>query len=67
VLGERCHVGPRATIEGAVLWENVRVGADAVLRDCVVGADARIGAGVEIGPGVVVETGAVVPDGTRRS
>jgi mannose-1-phosphate guanylyltransferase len=67
VLGERCHIGPRARIDGAVLWENVRVGADAVLRECVIGADARIGAGAEIGPGVVLESGAVVPDGTRRS
>ena len=67
VLGERCRIGPRARIDGAVLWENVHVGAGAVLRDCVVGADATIGAGAEIGPGVVLEAGARVPDGVRRS
>ena len=67
VLGDRCRIGPRARIEGAVLWEDVRVGADAVLRECVVGAKATIGAGAEIGPGVVLEAGAVVPDRARRS
>jgi UDP-3-O-[3-hydroxymyristoyl] glucosamine N-acyltransferase len=40
----------------------VTVGAGAVLRDCVIAAQARIGASAEIGAGVVLETGAVVPD-----
>ena len=39
-----------------------RSGAGAVLRDCVVGADARIGADAPRRPGVVLESGADVPD-----
>lgn len=71
------HVGPRAVvglgsqvaagarIEDAVLWERVEVGPGAVLRECVVGADARIGAHAELGAGVVLESGAVIPDNAR--
>ncbi|MGH7355367.1 MAG: sugar phosphate nucleotidyltransferase [Candidatus Rokuibacteriota bacterium] len=65
VLGADTRIGPRARVEGAVLWERVDVGSDAVLRNCLVGADARVGAHAEIGPGVVLESGAVVPDRAR--
>ena len=65
VVGERGRVGRGARIEGSILWERVDVGAGAVLRDCVIGADVHIGADVEIGPGVVLESGAVIPDHTR--
>jgi mannose-1-phosphate guanylyltransferase len=67
VLGEGCSVAEGARIEGSVLWERVDVGAAAVLRDCVIGADARIGAGAVIGPDAVIESGAVIPPGTTVS
>ena len=63
VLGEGCAVGEAASVTGSVLWERVEVGARAVLRDCVIGADARIGAGAVVGPEAVIESGAVVPAG----
>lgn len=65
VVGEGSRVGEGARVEGAVLWERVDVGAEAVLLNCVVGADVRIGARAEIGPGVVLESGAVVPERSR--
>jgi NDP-sugar pyrophosphorylase family protein len=65
VVGARCQIGRGARLEGAVLWEDVSVGAGAVLRDCVVASAARIGAQAEIGPGVTLEAGAVIPDRTR--
>jgi mannose-1-phosphate guanylyltransferase len=67
VLGAGTRVGPRARVEGALLWERVEVGAEAVLRECLVGADVRIGSHAEIGPGVVLESGAVVADHGRRA
>jgi mannose-1-phosphate guanylyltransferase len=67
VLGEGCSVAEGARIEGSVLWERVDVGAAAVLRGCVIGADARIGAGTVIGPDAVIESGAVIPPGTTVS
>jgi mannose-1-phosphate guanylyltransferase len=65
VLGANCQVGTEATIEGAVLWERVSVGAGAVLRDCIVGADVSIGPYAVIGPGAVLEDGAVVASRAR--
>jgi len=65
VLGADCQVGTEATIEGAVLWERVSVGAGAVLRDCIVGADVSIGPYAVIGPGAVLEDGAVVASRAR--
>ena len=52
-------------LEGAILWERVLVGPGALLRDCIVAADARIGAGAVVGPGVVLEAGARVSDHAR--
>ncbi len=63
VIGEGCAIAVGARVEGSVLWERVDVGAGAVLRECVVGADARIGAGAVIGPDAVVASGAIVPAG----
>jgi NDP-sugar pyrophosphorylase family protein len=65
VLGPGCVVGAAAAVEGAVLWERVSVGAGAVLRDCIIGADVRIGQQAHVGPGVVLEDGAVVAPRAR--
>jgi mannose-1-phosphate guanylyltransferase len=62
VVGDGARIGADARVEGAILWERVDVGAGAVLRDCVVGADARIGAHAHVGPEVALESGAVVPE-----
>ena len=64
VIGEGCSIAAGARVEGSVLWERVEIGANAVLRDCVIGADARIGAGAMIGPESVIESGAVIPSNT---
>jgi mannose-1-phosphate guanylyltransferase len=66
VLGPGCVVGAAATVEGAVLWERVSVGAGAVLRDCILGADVRIGPHAHVGPGVVLEGGAIVASRESR-
>jgi NDP-sugar pyrophosphorylase family protein len=65
VIGPGCRIGPGARIEGAVLWQRVEIGAGAVLRDCVIGADARIGARAELGAGVTLESGAILTEGAR--
>jgi mannose-1-phosphate guanylyltransferase len=65
VLGAGCVVGAGARVTGTVAWEQVEVGPDATLRDCVVGARVRIGRGAQVGPGVVLESGRSVPDGAR--
>ncbi len=65
VIGAGSHIGAGARVEEAVVWERVRIGAGAVLRQCVVGNDAHIGTNAAVTGGAVVEAGAVVADGTR--
>jgi mannose-1-phosphate guanylyltransferase len=61
VIGPGCVIGAGARVQEAVLWERVRVGEGAVVRQCVVGADAVIAARATVGPGVALGSGAVVP------
>jgi NDP-sugar pyrophosphorylase family protein len=65
VIGDRSRIGAEARVSGAILWEDVDVGARAVLRDCIVGAGATIGADAQLGPAVVLGSGGVVPAGAR--
>ncbi|MBI4240841.1 MAG: NDP-sugar synthase [Candidatus Rokubacteria bacterium] len=65
VLGDRTTMERGSHIDGAVLWEDVRVGPGARLSACVVADRCRIGANAEIGPGAVLGAGSVVPDGAR--
>jgi phenylacetic acid degradation protein len=61
VLGEDCHVGHGAIIHGAVVEDRVLVGMGAILFDGVrVGADAIIGAGSVLPEGFVVPPRSVV-------
>jgi len=52
-------VGAGASVEGAVLWEDVTVGAGAVLQDCILGAGVCVAPRARIAPGTVLEDGAV--------
>jgi mannose-1-phosphate guanylyltransferase len=61
VVGDDSWIGDDARVEGAVLWERVRVGAGAILRDCVVPSDVTIGAGARIGAGAAIEPGVTIP------
>ena len=58
--GERTVVDPSALVERSVLWDDVSVGREAILRECIV-AD-----GVAIGPGESFERQAIVMDAGRR-
>ena len=42
VIGPDCYVGEGASIERAVLWRGVNIGAGARLKQCVVGSNTKI-------------------------
>jgi NDP-sugar pyrophosphorylase family protein len=65
VVGSDCVIGAGARVEGAVLWDAVTVGANAVLQDCIVGSHVRIGAGAHLGFTAVVEGHTAVAANTR--
>jgi mannose-1-phosphate guanylyltransferase len=54
VIGARSVVGPEATIEGAVLWEDNIIEEGAALRSCVVGRGNHIGAKAHLADGTIV-------------
>jgi NDP-sugar pyrophosphorylase family protein len=42
VVGDDVHIGEGARIEASILWDRVRVGARAVLRDTIAGDDYNV-------------------------
>jgi mannose-1-phosphate guanylyltransferase len=60
VLGDRVEVGPGARIERSVVMSGAEIGADCVLRDCIVAAGARIGPRTQLGAGAVLGAGATI-------
>ena len=71
VVGHHCSVGSDSSVERAVLYDRVAVGADCNLRECIVAEGARIGDGAEVRPGAVIGkdarigAGAVVEEDAR--
>jgi mannose-1-phosphate guanylyltransferase len=65
VVGDDSRIGVDARVEGAILWERVRVGTGALLRDCIIPSDVTIGPHAEIGPGVVLDPRATIPAHAR--
>jgi mannose-1-phosphate guanylyltransferase len=65
VVGDGSQIGDGARVEGAILWERVRVGPGAILRGCIVPSDATIGPHADLGPGVVLEPHATIPAHTK--
>jgi mannose-1-phosphate guanylyltransferase len=43
VLGPGCQIAEGACVEGSVLWQGVKVGKKALLRNCIVAANCQIG------------------------
>jgi mannose-1-phosphate guanylyltransferase len=64
VVGDGSRVGPSATIERAVLHQDVEVQQGAVVRESIVGHDARVGADSRLEDGTVVGPDAVVGSGS---
>jgi mannose-1-phosphate guanylyltransferase len=67
VLGEGVSVGEGTTIERAVVLNGAEIGADCVLRDCIVAAGVRVGEGSEISGGAVLGEGVTVGAGNVLS
>jgi mannose-1-phosphate guanylyltransferase len=71
VLGPECRLEEGATIEGAVLWNQVSVGRKAILRNCIVasrcqiGEDSQVGENCVLGERVVVGKNSQVTQGSR--
>jgi mannose-1-phosphate guanylyltransferase len=65
VLGARVSIADGARIEGSVVFDDVVVGADAVVRNSIVGRGARVEPGASVTRLSVIGEGAVVPAGAN--
>jgi NDP-sugar pyrophosphorylase family protein len=65
VLGRRCHVEEDATIDGAIVWADTRVGRDATVRDAIVGRNCHLGRAATVSAGVVLGDKTAVTDYSR--
>jgi NDP-sugar pyrophosphorylase family protein len=63
VVGPGCIVGRSTTIDGALLWSRVRLGAGVTLTRCIVTNDVVLGEGVNVGPDCILADGVVVDQG----
>jgi len=65
VLGAGCTVGQGTTIDEAILWQNVRLGEDAMVRNSVIGNNSSIGDGTWIIDGSIVSDNTTIGSGNR--
>ncbi len=70
-IGNGCCIGRGARLDRVILWDNVRIGANAKLENCVVASNCLVndnccvGAGCVVGPGVTVAPDCVVKSGAQ--
>lgn len=71
VLGQRCHVGRNADIDGAFVWDDVTIGNNVKISRAIIGNEAFIGddctieEGALISYAVKIAPGTTVPAGSR--
>jgi len=71
VLGPRCQLGEDAVIEGAILWQESKIGKKAILKNCIVGSRCYIQEGSQVldncvlGDNVVVGRNIKLAQGTK--
>lgn len=54
VLGSNCSIGQGSTVDEAILWQNVKLGKDVVVRQSVVGNNSAIGNSTWVVDGSIV-------------
>jgi mannose-1-phosphate guanylyltransferase len=67
VLGMRCRVEEGAVIEGAILWQDCKIGRGARLRNCLIASRCYIGEESEILDGCVLGDDVLIGKGSKLS
>jgi mannose-1-phosphate guanylyltransferase len=62
VIGKQCQIEEGATIDGAIIWANTRIGRDAVVRQAVLGRHCHVGRNAVLGGGRVLGDKSVITD-----
>ena len=61
-IGRRCQIGAQARIEGAYLWDDVRIGEGTNVKKALIASNAIIGRNCNIAPGALISFGVKIPD-----
>jgi translation initiation factor eIF-2B subunit epsilon len=56
-LGADCALGPNTSVRESYIFDDVRIGANCSLNNCIVGRNVQIGDNVKIGKGVLLGDG----------
>jgi translation initiation factor eIF-2B subunit epsilon len=56
-LGADCSVGPNTSIISSYIFDDVRIGANCKLEECIIGKEVHISDGVKIGKGALIGNG----------
>jgi NDP-sugar pyrophosphorylase family protein len=65
VIGRQTQVDEDATVDGAIVWPNCRIGSQAQVRDALIGRNCHVGRNVTVGPGAVLGDKTSLTDYTR--
>ncbi len=65
VIGPGCTIGPGAVVERAIVWGDSAVGAEAAVREAILGEACRVGAGAEVGAGCVLGSRSILSAHSR--
>jgi NDP-sugar pyrophosphorylase family protein len=65
VIGKHCHIAEHAAVDGAILWPNTWVDADATIGAAIAGRHCHIGRHAEVGDHAVLGDKSVITDFSR--
>ena len=65
VIGRQSQVDENATVEGAIIWPNCRIGRDADVRNAIVGRNCHVGRSVTLDHGAVLGDKTTLTDFTK--
>jgi NDP-sugar pyrophosphorylase family protein len=54
VIGRQTQIEEEASIRGAIIWPNCRVGGNAVIQDAILGRQCHVGRNVSVNGGAVL-------------
>jgi NDP-sugar pyrophosphorylase family protein len=65
VIGRQTLIEEDATIDGAIIWPNCRVGSSAVVQNAIVGRQCHVGRSATVNGGAVLGDKTTLTDFTR--
>lgn len=62
-IGSNCNISKDSTLDGCMIWDNVKIGENCNLHECIIGNNVAIGNNVTINKGAIIADNSIVEDG----